>query len=149
MARRKKGRPVNGWLILDNPAGQTSTQALATVKRLFAAQKAGRRDEAIRLYEELLSLDPRHRQGSFNLAYAYLEGETAEEWSRAAELFDAVLEIDPEYTEAANRLATAYWKLGRQDEAILWDRQYLEGETHSALADLSRRRLASAGEGGG
>ena len=41
MARRKKGRPVNGWLILDKPAGQTSTQALATVKRLFDAQKAG------------------------------------------------------------------------------------------------------------
>ena len=41
MARRKKGRPVNGWLILDKPAGQTSTQALATAKRLFDAQKAG------------------------------------------------------------------------------------------------------------
>ena len=41
MARRKKGRPVNGWLILDKQAGQTSTQALAAVKRLFDAQKAG------------------------------------------------------------------------------------------------------------
>ena len=41
MARRKKGRPVNGWLILDKQAGQTSTQALAAVKRLFGAQKAG------------------------------------------------------------------------------------------------------------
>ncbi len=41
MARRKRGRPVNGWLVLDKPAGQTSTQALAAVKRLFDAQKAG------------------------------------------------------------------------------------------------------------
>lgn len=41
MARRKKGRPINGWLILDKPAGRTSTQALAAVKRLFDAQKAG------------------------------------------------------------------------------------------------------------
>ncbi|MBU1212703.1 MAG: tRNA pseudouridine(55) synthase TruB [Alphaproteobacteria bacterium] len=41
MARRKKGRPVNGWLILDKSAGRTSTQALAAVKRLFDAQKAG------------------------------------------------------------------------------------------------------------
>jgi tRNA pseudouridine55 synthase len=41
MARRKKGRPVNGWLILDKQDGQTSTQALAAVKRLYDAQKAG------------------------------------------------------------------------------------------------------------
>jgi len=39
--RRKKGRAVNGWLILDKPLGRTSTQALGTVKRLFDAQKAG------------------------------------------------------------------------------------------------------------
>ncbi len=41
MARRKKGQPINGWLILDKPLGLTSTQALARVKRLFDAQKAG------------------------------------------------------------------------------------------------------------
>lgn len=41
MARRKKGRAVNGWLVLDKPFGRTSTQALGAVKRLFDAQKAG------------------------------------------------------------------------------------------------------------
>ena len=41
MARRKKGTPVHGWLILDKSGGQTSTQALGTVKRIFDAQKAG------------------------------------------------------------------------------------------------------------
>ena len=41
MARRKKGNPVHGWLVLDKPAGVTSTRALASVKRLFNAQKAG------------------------------------------------------------------------------------------------------------
>ncbi|CFX27729.1 tRNA pseudouridine synthase B [Candidatus Filomicrobium marinum] len=41
MARRKKGRAVNGWLVLDKPLGRTSTQALGAVKRLFDAQKAG------------------------------------------------------------------------------------------------------------
>jgi tRNA pseudouridine55 synthase len=39
--RRKKGRPVSGWLVLDKPAGMTSTQAVSAVKRLFGAQKAG------------------------------------------------------------------------------------------------------------
>ena len=39
--RRKKGDKVDGWLILDKPAGITSTQAVNLVKRLFNAQKAG------------------------------------------------------------------------------------------------------------
>jgi tRNA pseudouridine55 synthase len=41
MARRKKGNPVHGWLILDKPYEMTSTQAVGAIKRLFDAQKAG------------------------------------------------------------------------------------------------------------
>ncbi|MGI9481296.1 MAG: tRNA pseudouridine(55) synthase TruB [Hyphomicrobiales bacterium] len=41
MARRRKGNPVHGWLILDKPLEMTSTKAVAIVKRLFNAQKAG------------------------------------------------------------------------------------------------------------
>ena len=41
MARRKKGNPVHGWLILDKPFEMTSTTAVAIVKRLLDAQKAG------------------------------------------------------------------------------------------------------------
>ncbi len=41
MARRKKGNPINGWVVLDKPAGMTSTQAVGKVRWLFQAQKAG------------------------------------------------------------------------------------------------------------
>jgi tRNA pseudouridine55 synthase len=42
MSRRKpRGRPLDGWLIIDKPAGMTSTDVVNRVKRLFAAQKAG------------------------------------------------------------------------------------------------------------
>lgn len=41
MTRRKKGKPVHGWVVLDKPAGMTSTQAVSAVKRLYDAQKAG------------------------------------------------------------------------------------------------------------
>ncbi len=41
MARRKKGNPVNGWVVLDKPLGMTSTQAVGAVRRAFQAQKAG------------------------------------------------------------------------------------------------------------
>src|ERR1700674_70194 len=41
MARRKKGKAIHGWLVLDKPAGMTSTQAVGAVRRLFGARKAG------------------------------------------------------------------------------------------------------------
>src|SRR5260370_42237779 len=39
--RKRKGRDIAGWLCLDKRVGQTSTAAVAAVKRLFDAQKAG------------------------------------------------------------------------------------------------------------
>jgi len=41
MARRKKGRAIHGWLVLDKPVGITSTQAVGAVRRIFDARKAG------------------------------------------------------------------------------------------------------------
>jgi tRNA pseudouridine55 synthase len=41
VARRKRGRAISGWLVLDKPEGVTATRATGTVRRLFDAQKAG------------------------------------------------------------------------------------------------------------
>ncbi len=41
MARRKKGNPVNGWIVLDKRIGMTSTQSVGAVRRIYNAQKAG------------------------------------------------------------------------------------------------------------
>src|SRR3954449_5053949 len=42
MSRRKpRGRPLDGWLIVDKPAGMTSTDVVNRVRRAFNAQKAG------------------------------------------------------------------------------------------------------------
>ena len=41
MARRKKGQPVHGWVIIDKPQGMTSTQVVGAVRRILDAQKAG------------------------------------------------------------------------------------------------------------
>jgi tRNA pseudouridine55 synthase len=41
MARRKRGNPVHGWVILDKPLNMTSTQAVGAIRRAFNAQKAG------------------------------------------------------------------------------------------------------------
>ncbi len=41
MARRRRGSPVHGWVVLDKPKGMTSTQAVARVRAVFDANKAG------------------------------------------------------------------------------------------------------------
>jgi tRNA pseudouridine55 synthase len=42
MSRRKpRGRPLDGWLIIDKPQGLTSTDVVNRVRRLFDARKAG------------------------------------------------------------------------------------------------------------
>ena len=42
MPRRKpRGRPLDGWLVIDKPPGLTSTDVVNRVRRAFDAQKAG------------------------------------------------------------------------------------------------------------
>ncbi len=41
MSRRRRGRAVNGWLIVDKPGGMTSAAVVNKVKWLFDARKAG------------------------------------------------------------------------------------------------------------
>ncbi|MEM9342850.1 MAG: tRNA pseudouridine(55) synthase TruB [Pseudomonadota bacterium] len=41
MGRRKKGRDLTGWLVLDKPPGITSNKALVDVRRALDAKKAG------------------------------------------------------------------------------------------------------------
>jgi tRNA pseudouridine55 synthase len=41
MARKRNGRAVSGWLVVDKPAGITSTAVVNKVKWAFDAQKAG------------------------------------------------------------------------------------------------------------
>jgi len=41
MARTRKGRDISGWLVVDKPAGITSTAVVNKVKWAFSAKKAG------------------------------------------------------------------------------------------------------------
>jgi tRNA pseudouridine55 synthase len=41
MARKRRGRPVHGWVAVDKPVGPTSTQVVGRVRRVFGAQKVG------------------------------------------------------------------------------------------------------------
>ena len=39
--RRRKGRPVHGWLAIDKPAGITSAAVVGRARRALGAAKAG------------------------------------------------------------------------------------------------------------
>lgn len=39
--RKRKGRKIDGWLVIDKPAGMTSTDVVNRLKRAFQAQKVG------------------------------------------------------------------------------------------------------------
>src|SRR5271163_2889597 len=41
MARKRRGQPVHGWLVLDKPLGMSSSRAVGAVRRLLDAAKAG------------------------------------------------------------------------------------------------------------
>jgi tRNA pseudouridine55 synthase len=41
MARKRRGQPVHGWIILDKPLGMSSSRAVGAVRRLLDAAKAG------------------------------------------------------------------------------------------------------------
>ena len=41
MPRKPKGRPIDGWLVIDKPRGMTSTEVVTAVKRSLVAAKVG------------------------------------------------------------------------------------------------------------
>jgi len=41
MTRKRRGKTVNGWIVIDKPAGLTSTQVVGRVRRTLDAKKAG------------------------------------------------------------------------------------------------------------
>jgi len=41
MGRRRKGLPINGWLVIDKPLGMTSTAVVSAVRRITGAAKVG------------------------------------------------------------------------------------------------------------
>jgi tRNA pseudouridine55 synthase len=89
LARRRKGRPVNGILLLDKPLGMSSNGALQKVKYLFFAAKAGHTGsldplatgvlpiclgEATKFTQFLLDAD-KHYQATFRFGIATASGD--------------------------------------------------------------------------
>ena len=91
MARKRtKGDDVHGWLVLDKPAGLTSTQALGRARRLLNANKAGHVGTLDPLATGILPL----AFGEATKTAPFLEGAHKTyrftiEWGRATNTLDA------------------------------------------------------------
>jgi len=137
--------PVKEFPVTSTPlerpqGGQLFAQAIS-------AQQTGNRQAAIARYEELLKLDPQHREGALNLAELLLQGKTKGEWVRSVLLYQKVLKIiDPNNVEALHHLASAYRKLGYQEQAGKYDREYQERKAHSEEQGSSEPRMAKIGQ---
>lgn len=100
MARRKRGRDVDGVILLDKPLGLSSNQALQRVRRAFDARKAGHTGsldplatgllpiclgEATKLSSYLLEAD-KHYRVTARIGYETTTGDAEGERSRASEV---------------------------------------------------------------
>ncbi|RLA47192.1 MAG: tRNA pseudouridine(55) synthase TruB [Gammaproteobacteria bacterium] len=142
MARRRRGRPIDGILILDKPLGVSSNRALQMVKRLYGAAKAGHTGsldplatgvlplcfgEATKFSRFLLDADKAY-QSTFVLGVATAtgdaEGEVLEtsnashiieaDVSRALAAFRGEIEQVPSMFSAIKQNGQPLYKLARQ-----------------------------------
>ena len=114
------------------------------------AHQAGRLDEAVELYEEVLTLEPRNKFAWYNLG---LIDQTRGDAAEAEELilYLGALDVDPNFVAALFNLAVLRTAAGDEDEAIELYRRIIEVEPGYAPAHLNLGfaliDIGDAGEG--
>lgn len=120
-----------------------SDTAQSKIDQGVAAQKAGRTEEAERLYQEVLKSDPDNKLANFNLGVsAHIAGRMEE----AEILYNNSLEADPDFLPALFNLAILQEGTGRNEEAEATYRRILEdypdnGPVHLNLGFLLTQKL--------
>ena len=146
MARRRRGRPLDGILVLDKPSGMSSNQALQAVKRLYFAAKAGHTGsldplatgvlplcfgEATKFSQFLLEADKAY-ESTFVLGLMTDTGDAdgevvervdaagiaAEDVERALEAFRGEIEQVPSMYSAIKHQGQPLYKLARQGQEV-------------------------------
>jgi len=146
VARQRRGRPLDGILVLDKPRGVTSNQALQAVKRLYGAAKAGHTGsldplatgvlplcfgEATKFSQFLLDADKAY-ESTIVLGIATETGDadgqviatvdgsalTAEQVAAALETFRGEIEQVPSMYSALKHEGQPLYKLARQGKDV-------------------------------
>ena len=146
MSRRRRGRALDGILVLDKPSGMSSNQALQAVKRLYFAAKAGHTGsldplatgvlplcfgEATKFSQFLLEADKAY-ESTFVLGVATdtgdadgavlerrdVSGIAADDVERALETFRGEIEQVPSMYSAIKHQGQPLYKLARQGQEV-------------------------------
>ncbi len=143
MARRKKGDPVHGWIIIDKPIGMNSTPVVGKVRRAFNAQKAGHGGTLDPLASGLLPIALGEATKTVNFVMEGMKSYTfTVRWGEATDSDDSegavIATSDARPTQAAIEAALA------QFEGEIWQRP----PAYSAIKVDGQRAydLARAGE---
>lgn len=106
----------------------------AKIDEGVAAQKAGRTDEAQRLYEEVLSNDPNNKLANFNLGVA---AQIAGDMEKAESLYQKSLDADPKFLPALFNLAILKERTDRNEQSAETYRRLLEEYPDNGPAHLN------------
>jgi protein O-GlcNAc transferase len=127
-----------------------SEDAARTLTQAQAHHRAGRLDEAERLYARVLEADPGHVDALYGHGVlAFQQGRFAE----AAERFRKAADLRPGFVRAHNHAGLALKRLGRMEEALAAFREAIDADPDdaqaranvgSALQDLGRSDEAEA-----
>jgi len=145
LAKQRRGRNVNGILVLDKPAGESSNRSLQRVKRLFDASKAGHTGsldplatgvlplcfgEATKISQFLLDADKRYRT-TIKLGIKTASGDSQSEvletrevnlvrkqFEDSLELFRGEIRQIPSMYSALKHQGVPLYKLARKGEEV-------------------------------
>ena len=85
--------------------------------KAYAHQQAGRLDQAMELYRDILHEDPNNPYVLNNLALLHQQ---RGEIKQAIPLYERAYEADPKFTQPINNLAVILYRLGEYDQSQRW-----------------------------
>jgi len=86
----------------------------ASFKNATELTQAGKYDEAIAAYNQILATNPSIPEVQYNLGYIYSQ---KKDWASAEAAYKKALELKPSYSEASIALARVYQDSGQADKA--------------------------------
>lgn len=87
----------------------------AAFKSATELTQAGKYDEAIAAYNQILTTNPSIPEVQYNLGYIYTQ---KKDWANAEAAYKKALELKPSYNEASLGLARVYQESGQGDKAV-------------------------------
>ena len=124
------------------PAAAQGPEAPISLEKIIAhADKQlenGRTNEARKLYEKALQMDPRNVEALTGLGYADLD---RERFMSAVDNFRKALDVVPDYGEAIIGMAESYKVRGEREKAVEYYQRYIKVLPGGAKASMARANL--------